>query len=319
MIPKIPFTFAANETLSPRKVLSNFQQTAKDVTDMQDQKYTYSSFVLNYDGITSAMSGSGEDDYFITPPRTFEIIGIEIEYYDDAASTITFSSSITGFIPITLTSTGTLATRAYTYKAVNITHEAGNGESYILNVSAGTVNTCKVTVHIRTNRFGYTALPADYKLEDLPLLTDSTLASAATLNTEFSEVEAAVTADAANQEDLKIQVISRRNVISPVPTSDADFRIPSSNRTIHSWALTIVNAVATNNILARIRDEVPATVSSLTSVANGATDIQTSGTISETQGLNAPQTTASDYKVDFARSGAGVATIPLVYVVLFYV
>ena len=313
---RVPFIFASGETLSPKKIVSNFQQISKDVTDVQAQRYTYSSFVLDYSGIASADDVSLRT-FRIRAPIAYEIVGVEIEYYDNAASTVVLSNATTGFTSVSLTSSGTLTTRAYIYKNQNCRVAASTNCDFILTPSAGTVESCRVKVHIRASRFS--SAPADYSPTDIPTFASGDTVDASVLNTEFTEIETATTADAANQLDLRIQVITRRNVISPVPTTDSVVRIPSSGRRIFQTDITIV-AVATNNITATLRDETAVAVDTEVSVAAGATTISlvNSGTINDTQSVDAPQTSGSDYTMTFARSGAGVATIPLFYSVIYY-
>lgn len=315
MIPVIPFKFSNNETLSPKKLVANFQEISKQITKLQGKRYTYSSFVLTFDGITSA------DDvalrtFRIRAPLAYEVVGVEIQYYDNAASTVTLTSTASGFQTVTLTSSGSLTERAYIYKVQNCIVGSLTDTDFILAVSAGTVETCKVIVHIRSSRFS--AEPANYTLSDVMAIPSGGTTSAANLNTEFSEVAAAVTADSASQQDLRIQVITRRNVVTPFPTTDTPIFLPSSGRSIHSMDATIV-AVATNNVSATLRDETGGSVVSVSTVANGATTIvRTTASVNDTQSVDDPDDSADDYLITMSRTGAGVATIPLFYTVIYY-
>jgi hypothetical protein len=312
---KIPFIFANGETLSPKKLITNFQQIAKDVTDVQAQRYSYSSFVLNYDGITSATAAE-QRTFRICAPLAYEIVGVEIQYYDGAASTVTLTSTATGFISTSLTTTASATTRAYIYKNQNCRVAASTNCDFILAVSAGTVETCKVIVHIRASRFA--TAPADYSPSDVPVIASGDTISAATLNTEFTEIETAVSADTANQQDLRIQVITRRSVVSPFPATDDTAVLPSSGRIIHSFDAYVVAAL-TNDFDVAINDETGSTIAGGTASANGTTSIAVKTvSVADTQTVDDPDDFNDDYQVVMSRSGAGVATIPLAYVVIYY-
>lgn len=314
MKARIPFTFDSLETLSPKKLMSNFQRMAKDVTDMQAQRYVYSSFVLPYDLISSAQSAISRT-FRIRAPRSYTIVGVEIQYYQAAGVTLTLTSTATGFNTVTLASVA-LATRAYTYKVQNCNVAALTETDFVVGVTAGTVGACKVIVHIRSSRFA--SAPVEYKPSQVISISSGEDLSASNLDAEFVEVQNAVVDDTANQSDLRIQVLSRRSVVSPFPSDDDRIRLFSSKRTLHSADVYVV-AAATNDAVITIIDESAGTVGTATATASGTGSLaRTTVSIADTQTKDDPDDSADDYKLIFSRSGAGAATIGLMYSVIYY-
>jgi hypothetical protein len=313
-VANIPFKFTNGETLDPKKINRNFQKIAKDVTDTKAQRFTYSSFVLNFDGITSADTAESRT-FRINAPVAYDIVGVELQYYDGAASTITLTCTATGFQTVNLTTTASATTRAYSYKQQNSNVPVNTNCDFVLAVSAGTIETCKVIIHIRASRY---VTVTGYEPSAVRAFASGETLDPAILNTEFSTIEAAVTDDTNQQNDLRIQVITRRNLVSPFPGTDNLVKIPSSSRIINK--MDVVNvAAATNNFAASLLDETAASVGSGTANGGGTTTIaRTSVTINDTQSVNLPATPASDYTLSLSRSGAGVATILVAYVVIYY-
>jgi hypothetical protein len=309
-----PYRFSTNETLSPKKLIGNFQALAQLVTDKQAERYSYGSFVLDFDGVTSAADPSLKT-YKITAPRAYDIVGAEVILYQATTASVTLSCSASGFTSISVDAAGA-TTRSYSYKNQACHVNASTATNFILTVSAGTVTSCKVIIHYRSDRFS--SAPSNYTLSDVIAIRSGDTVSASDLNTEFTEIDTAVTAHTSNTSDLRIQVITRRAVISPFPTTDTDIRLPSSGRIINSFDVGVVAAV-TNDFVATLNDEASVSVGSGTATAAGATTLATTTvSVNDTQTQDDPDDPTDDYTLVLSRSGAGAANILFGYVAIYY-
>lgn len=308
------YNFATNETLSPKKLIGNFQALSQIITDKQAERFSYGSFVLDFDGVASADDVSLKT-YKINAPRAYDIVGAEIILYQATTATVTFSSDATAFTSFSLAAAGA-TTRAWTYKNQSVRVSASTATNFILTVSAGTVTSCKVIVHYRSDRFATS--PANYILSDVLAIQSGDTVSATTLNDEFTEIDSAITAHTSNTSDLRIQVLTRRAVVSPFPTTDTEIRLPSSGRIINSFDVGVV-AASTNNFVATLNDEAASPVGTGTATAAGATTLATTTvSVADTQSADDPDDPNDDYTLVLSRSGAGAANILFGYVAIYY-
>lgn len=311
MKPKIPFTFATGDTLAPTKLNDNFLQMALDLEEVLARKYFYSSFVLDWTGLTSG-APSAEHTFLIRAPFAYEIVGVEVVLYDASTpATLTITGAGTSFEPMVLTAAG--ATTEVRDTSNNVVRVPANTEvSFTMDTWAGPMDKCYAVVHIRHDR----APATTYSRANAPRFAAGESVAAAKLNTAFSDYETAVAADAAATNGMRIQVVTHRPMAVALAASDADTRIPATGRILHSYDLVNHGTVG-NDVTITVLDEAAATVSTTTVAGAGTGGAKTQGvSVNQEQANTDPTTVADDWKLRFSRIGA--SSIDLAYTVMYW-
>lgn len=312
MKARIPYTFADGDTLSPSKLNTNIQRMMDDLHDAKKRRFRRTSFKLDFSGLSNT-SGPSEFQYTIRLPAAYQIVGVELVVYEASGSTISLSNDVSGFLPISVATAGATS-KASTVSNQTFAVASNTDVKWTLsnsNAGAYTIERCYAIIHIRTAR-NTTDTPSVVA----PSIPSGAAVDPATLNTFFSGYETDVATETSENNGWRVQVYTRRQMAAAFPTSDRDFRIPSSQQVLHSYDVSHTGA-AGDNLTVAILDEAAATVATVTVNGSGFPPNASQGNlISDTQTLDAPQTPGSDYKVRFSRVGAGI--IPHAYAVLYF-
>ena len=310
----VQFTNAAN--VNPSVINENLQGVALDVADAQAQRWCYSSFILDFTGISDTDNVNARS-FTITPPWYIEIVGVELQHYDASSAVCTLSASgsgLTGWSDVTTTGAASATTRVYSAANFQAKNTASSSLTFTASLSAtSTPAALRAVIHIRTDRFNAGNALTTYS----PTLVQSgATTSASALNTEFTNIASAVAADTAAYRQPRIDVICRRNAAT-TPIEECYFNDPSYGRRIESWDARIV-ATATVTATWTYVDDGASTLATNAVTGSGATS--TAANAGATSGLpafpgNAPATPANDYSFQLSRSGAG--TLSLTYIVLY--
>lgn len=308
MLPRIPFLFSDGETLTPLKLSTNFKRIKTDIRNLLKRRYTYSSFSINLNGITSATAAEARTIQ-INPPRGFEIIGVEVNYYSGSGNVITIESGTNSdFESFSLTGAGA-TTKVSKYKNQSSIVAANNDFSIKATQSAGTADGLKIIVHIRSDRF--TGEPDEFSFTEF---TAGSIPLAATLNTLFTLAKTIVDDSDTNNKDLRIQIFIRPSIAVSLPTVDSVVKIPDSGKTLTKMT-TGVFAPVGNTLTGTVTNKGGSTVFTNSVSSDGALKVSSS-TGSATQPDNLPETVASDWRLTFSRTGADVLVNG--YVVLYW-
>lgn len=308
MLPRIPFLFSDNETLTPLKLSSNFKRIKTDIRNLLRRRYFYSSFLINFNTLASGVT-QGERSIKINPPKGLEVIGVEVCYYSTAATTVTISSSNAGFESFTVTGVGATQ-RAYKYKNQSVVVAANSDFDIICNQSSGTADGLKIIVHLRVDRFSESE-PDEFTFTEFKS-GDSALASK--LNTLFSTIKTIVDDSDANVDDLRIQVINRIKIPVSLPTVDNKHIIPDSGKSLSKITLGVFGPVG-NSLTGTLTNKTGSTIVAQTVACDGALKLG-STTTSGVQPDNTPEASTSDWKLTLTRTGTDI--IANGYVVLYW-
>ena len=308
------------ETLYPSLLAKNFRRVQADLNNSMARKYVYSSATFDFSGVTDT-SVFDELRFLFTPPVAFDIVGIEIEAFTTSApiSSITISSTISGFVTQTLAiTTSTLASKTDNFTASS----AGNAQVGIsLAVTAGstpwTLGACRVTVHYRTSRGNAGDVYTPYTPTLLPGPT--TAINRASLNTEFSNLAAAVSNNTSANKCMRFSVYTLRSIAGAVPTSSADTRIPQTLRRVAKVDIGVV-AGGASTWQVDFGETAPSFGTQITATASPAaanTLAIGSTTVVVLQSFDVPNQASSDSLVRFSRFSGAVGA-PLLYAVVYF-
>lgn len=315
-LARVPHVFATGETLSPSRINSNFEAIARDVKDVMDQRFSYSSFTLEWVGIADT-ADTELRSYYIQAPYAWEVVGVELVGYDGASVTCTLSA--TGFtsgwenVAVAMAGANTRAKQDANFVA---RAAAEANVKFTLSVSGtATIDRCYAVIHIRADRGNAGQTYTEYRPSNALRVLPGAASSASELNTEFSTIETSVSQASAATRQMRIQVFTRRSFSSTV-ASDRAVRVPATGMTLRRLALYVVGAVGPT-VTGAVLDETSTGVSSLSLATTGATSTASiNGNTTDTQSFNDPDDTADDYYLRFTHSGVG--TVNLAYLVVFW-
>lgn len=304
--------------LSPTKLNKAWNRLALDVKDVLDQRYFYSTVKLDYSGVKDT-SIAEEFVFRVKPPFRWEVVGVELISYGVANVTgISLASSLTNWKIVSLTTaTGTKVLSTANFVATGAASTEITFTLTVTSTGAYTIGRTYVNLLIRADRGSGSY--STYGIGSPPQVASGDSVSASVQNTGFTNYETAVTASTNANSQLSFLVFPRRNIgTGTIPASDADIRIPSSSRVLHSIDVLTLAPVG-KSFTATVLDEVAATVVTVTVNGNNPTTAKTQGTTCgpDTQSTNAPTTAASDYKLRLSNTGGGAAN-PLSYAVLYF-
>lgn len=300
-----PVIFRSGDTLDPDRVNLLQEGLSRDLERSIDQRYTTSLFFVPFDDLDFATDGSGEKELKIKAPLAYDIVNVEW-YVASAADTYTLACTASGFTSVAATATGTAAYVRATDSFV--AHVNANTEITfsVTSSGTGTLTSGYAVIHIRHDRHA-AAPPATHT----PLnLKSGVVTSAADWNTSFNAYDADATADANNNQQLRIYIHHVRN-----DAAGTLLRLPASSRRLHTMDMYCVSVgiQATVDIL----DEVSSTLASVAATGTNAdTTVKNQGTaLGLTQAQNDPDDAADDWTSNvFPAAG----TLLKAYAVLYW-
>lgn len=282
--PRIPFKFETGQQLSPTHLIGNFQQIANDVTKSQNRHWTYDSFELDFTGLASG-SNLAERYFTIKAPKGYEILALELEVYQAAGQTISITCSATNSTVCSVTTAGA-TTKARKYQKQNGVKVAlDTAVTFTYSSTSGTNTACRCIVHFRSSRWS-NATRTEYTDTSVLQIASGDTVSATQLNTEFSSIESAVTADSDATHDLKIYVSSYRNVgTSDVSTQKRDLPLPAAGRTWSRMLSYIATAASSSDVFSwDLLDQNAASVATSTiSSTTGSATVQDEASTKEVE------------------------------------
>ncbi len=314
-----PIQLQDGQTFPPSVLATNFRALSNDIRSCMDKRYTYSSFTLDFSGLTDA-SAAALLTYTIPFHVLFDIVGIELVLY--AATTnlasVTLTPSIAAAPAVTVVPAGA-TTKASSTKSCSASVISTAATFTLSAVSSGafTLTACKAVVHIRTDRGNLSNNDhTPYNITELP--TPGRPFELAPVNTEFTNAGAALDRDLVNDQDVRIEVYTWRDLApGALASTDIDFRIPANGRVIDSMGVGLVCA-ATSTAGLDLRSP-SASVLGTTLVGAGITTLTTgllNGTeVTQTGSYATGPTT--DYVIRLSRS-AGTDALLFVYAVLYW-
>jgi hypothetical protein len=317
MIPQAPNRFPAAHTLDLRRVNENRLQRAADIKRSLAQRYTHSCMVFPLDGVANT-SNPGERTITIpahdnTSDKPLEIVSLELVVFCSDSNVWTLTTTADGWRDITVTGAGDAAEPART--AVELTALVpAAGLSLTLSCSgASTITRGYLVVGIRADRALITGNShAGYTPN---LVGDPDTASASDFNLEFTEEEAAVARDLANDKDGRYEVYVARNITSATASNLKTWRLPATGRRVKSmWAYaTGAAAVALGWVLTPPAGIVVTPI--VTCTGTSTLDGSGASAVNQTQTTD-PFTAASDWTLEPIVSTAG--TVLFTYCVVQY-
>lgn len=305
--------------LSPTKLNKAWQRLGSDLVDVLRQRYFYSNVMIDFSGILDT-SIAEEKVIRVKPPFKWEVVGVELISYGAAnVTSVSLASSLTGWSTVSVTTTTN--TKAITQANFLASGAASTEITFTLTVNASatpwTLGRTYVNLLIRTDR-GSGAY-STYDLSTVPQVASGDGVTASVQNTGFTNYETAVTASTNANSQLSFVVFPRRNIgTGTVAASDADIRIPSSARILHSIDVLTLAPVG-KTFTGAVLDENAATVVTVTVNGNNPTIAKTQGTTCgpKTQSVNNPTDATKDYKLRLSCTGGSTAN-PLSYAVLYF-
>lgn len=325
MIPRRHWYFTTAETLEASKLTQNLRLLADDVNDGLSRRYTYSSYTLDFSGlidtgVPATSSAAAEFLYVIPTLWAYDIVGVEIELYADTNVTnvsITPTGTTGGQEATEVAGAGS-TTRAFVQNAFVAQALAGGNIAYTLTVTASstpwTLTACRVNVLIRSDRGNAGASHPNWTPANIAYPGKTT--SQAEFNTEMTNAQASWTAFRNNQNRLRMEVYTRRNIAAgAMPSSDQDLPVPYLSREV-AQVVTGVVCAATSSMRGAVCSS-STELTGATVTGTGVTTLNTATTTS-TQTLTVPVTTgASDGLIRLARV-SGTDAIPFVYTVVYW-
>lgn len=323
MKPKAFYRFKDGPNFSPSAMLSNLRTAAHDINEARSRRYTYSSFVLDYTGVSSTTTTDALE-YRFQAPWDYDIVGIELVAY--ASSNVSavilqaLNSGGSDAVDVRAEVTGVNVRAAAQFAGcINVPSSVEN--AFILSpvqTGAWTMNSCRVTVYIRTDR----SSGSDWDLEDdQALLPRPGLTTSATdMNTILATGQASADALTGGMDiSQTLMVVSRRNLTAaPLAARELDNRIPASSRRLTHMQAGLVCA-ATSSMAFSFRDTAAASLSSFNVTGNGATNLRVSSlqTTPVTLAVTDPDDSNDDNYARINRN-SGTDTIVFAYLVLFF-
>lgn len=313
------------QTLSPSLVSGNLRQLEKDIRDAQSRRYTYSSFVLDFSGITEA-SSAADRAYDFFAPFVYDIVGVELVYYASSTNVSNVTATFTRLVgtPVQkIVSVANAGVGARSAGSISDVLTIGTSNNLVVqlgytNTGAFTLNSCKVIVYICTSKIVDTTAftPAESSLPRPGQTTsNSTLNSLLTTATSVAGLLATT-----NNVSRTIQVINRRNIGAVAfATSMQTVRVPASSRRLTHMQAGLVCANTSTVGFALRNTANSADLESVSLQGAGSTTLTTSSltATSETLSITDPGDTVDDNKIRFTRV-AGADAISHMYVVLFW-
>lgn len=324
MKPKGLYVFSANDTLAPSTLTENFRTLERNIASAQAERYTYSTFVLDWSDAASAKFTSTPDTlkYSFTAPFAYEIVSQELIFSAGAAMTAV-AVTTTGGVVVGPVDAPTINTRASASDFTVIANAANVNRTFVLSVGTFTsgFNSCRLTVTIRTDRLATVAnfQPTMSQYPRVGQTTDVT-----TLNTLLTSAQAAADAlkplTGANGVSYRMAVFQWREQGTGA-TSNAiqQWRYPQSKSKLIGMEGGVIIA-ATSQITFDFRDFDNTTIFSfINKVGGGATVLSTSSNSTvyqQTQG-GGPNAIVQDSNVHITRT-VGTDDQILAYLFLYF-
>jgi len=310
MISLMPHTFRTGETLDPERINDSLLAAEVDVSDVLDQRFTYSQAAYDIGAVTQADTDDLRSIFLQLPPGiALQVVGVEFIFYESTGAVPwTITPSITGLLPATATPTAIdTRTVAMSRGVGNLANLGGLGVT-LSAPSASTISGGRIIVHFRGDRGANAANYRSYK----PIqLNAGSADTAAVLDATLDNIGTSVADSAAATTDLRVHSYSKRNI----PAGTYEWRLPSTGArfiSLHTWLCASAGSV--NWI---VRNEAAAGAVAQYTVGNaaagtGSTDYNSASSV-VTQSLNNPLTFADDWTVELVVTGG----VELAYAVLY--
>lgn len=323
MLPRKAANFAAGQTLSPTKLNQGFEQMQKDAYASTEKRYCYSSFQLDFTGMTAASVAADASvaSYLIKAPFAWEIVSIELISYVPivaGATSLSLTNTLTGSKALVCTP-GASTDRGYASQNVTSKSAAATEQTFTLAVTGTgwTLGKTYAIVHIRADRRQAGSTFNTQTLESATRIAAGASVVAATINTAFTDYQTLVAANTAANKQMRIQVFSMRPVAVSIGSADDNWRIPATLLTFDSGDV-VSHGASGEDVNFKIVDPSAGAIFSVTVLGNASVPQKTQSTsIATTQTDNSPTNPAKDFTVDISRI-AGVAAIPFAYCVIYY-
>lgn len=300
-----PFEFSTGQNLDLQRLNETFRQLSRDINRNLSQRFTYSRAKFS---LTTAVTATPEVQrtFYVRRPGTdnaVEVIGVELRLFGNAAGTATVTCSDSTWPTLSLTTSASTTTECYTssFRPVSVPSSSSDVTFVVAFPAAYTVTAGDLIVHTRCDRGNQGSSHADFN----PTLFASTATAAdraTDANALFTAAEAAVSADSANDKDLRLETFVVRGLGAGLTRT---FRLASgARRLLRVQVYTACDA----------GEEVRATLSGsgLTSVAvqvagTSVSAIATGGAAAGATATTAndPMDSTDDVTLEIAEAGAG--------------
>lgn len=313
MIPVVPYTFRTGSIVDVEHINGNLRQMSGDVGRNLSRRYTYCQTIVPLNDMSSGDTEASRTVFFRDPVAAIDLVAIEAVIY--AATGATWTVTVTNEA---VSDSFTVATAGVTTKAsggINRLFSLQQAAAYtnalwsptsvtgyrilLSSSTASTITAGYLVLHFRGDRAnlgnhdGYT--PA--------ALQATTSTAGSVLDTELVNFENAVARDTANASDFRVECFLARGFASA-----RTWNVPNGSDRVASasWCAVVGNAGESVTFAV--------TASSVGVSANGTNGV-VFGTITASNGTNAPTTSASDTIVTLTPSGG---TVELAYVFLIW-
>ena len=312
-VPMMPHRFVDLSNLDMEKVNDNLEAGARDVNRNLSKRYTYSTQVWDFSGITDA-SAAVLRAFTIRRPganNACEIVGVEMVIYTSVAVTWTLTCSDSTWAALPLLTTASATTESYAARRASVPIASSSSDlAFTLSSSgASTVTTGYLVVHLRSDRGDQGTAHTAYE----PTLIDSASSTAGSLlDTQLTALATSVACDTTNVVDLRCECFTVRSLLTG---TSAVFRVPSGVRKVHQLTVYVVAAVGTDGTATVAGTGIVGLAATPTSggatVLAIATDTPTSSAI-----VDDPMDDSDDTTVTLANGGA--ATINMMTALVWY-
>lgn len=308
-VPMQLHRFVTLTNLDCERINDNLEQSAGDVNDNLDNRYTYSVLHFNLDGVTNA-STAVLRELAIRRPGTnngVEVWAVEFYIYAAGSETWTLTCSDTTWPSITTVAAGatTKSTPGSSLTAVSIPSSSADVTFTASCPNASTITAGQIVVHLRCDRGNQGASHAGYA----PTLIDSASSTAGSLlDTQLTNLASAVSRDTANATDLRCMLFQVRNLAAG---SALTINVPGGVVTRLLMRGYVVSA-ATETVTFDINSG----SGSFAVVGTGVTTRATGSLMISAAMNNTPMTPGDDDL--FRITDAGAATALLAYVMVWW-
>lgn len=309
-IAHVPHRFVDATNFDPESVNDNLEAISRQVQRNLDKRYTYSSVPFPLDGITDASAEVLRQIALrrVSANAAIEVCSFEVVLYGNAevTATVTCSDSTWPALEFTTSSVVTTEATAISPIPVSIPSSAADVTFTISFSAAYTCTRGYFVVHLRSDRGNQGTSHAGYS----PTLIDaasSTLPSL--LDTELTNLGAAVARDTANDVDLRCDLFAVRDLAAG---STVNLRLPSGARRLVG---TVAYVCAVNTVTATITvTGTNLSGSSVIVVGTGATTRMTNTDAASGSMPDDPMDSTDDAVVSIPMTGTGSAALTYVWV-----
>lgn len=316
----LPHRWRTNGNLDSEKVNENLQAFADQIKKTVDRRYTYSQLYFPLDGLTDT-DAAVLRQFAIRAPTTDRkaaICGVELAVTSgDTGVVWTLTQSTTAQFPTVAVTADGANSEQYAGAIVDL--DVDDAADTVLTLTASTaignqIDAGYLIIHLRCDRYSQGTAQAPYSP---PRYDATTVITDDTVHDDLQNVQTAITADLAADEDLRAVVFAVRNV-APGATKEL-FHIPvGSNLSpwrMHTYLVQAATSVNSNTEL----DDQGVGGSVVDTVPGGgvAARVFSDQVLNEDAGTN-PFDDTQDITIYLENPGTNADNALLMYVVVWF-